>query len=244
MARPVPESHPAPDGGPAGETPRIDLYFWPTPNTRKVAIFLEEAGLAYRTVLVDITGGDQHDPTFRAISPNGRIPALVDRRTDPPVRIFESCAILLHLAEAEGRFMPADAHGRAAVSQWLFWQAAGLGPMAGQLSHFVNYAPPENVYSRERYAREYDRLLSVMDGQLQREPFLAGTYSIADMACFPWVLTYRALEASLEDKPGLRRWFDAMKTRPAVRRAVELGRELAGRRPKLSEDARRILFGQ
>jgi GST-like protein len=244
MARPVPEPHSASDGEGAGEAPRIDLYFWPTPNTRKVAIFLEEAGLPYRTVLVDITSGDQHDPAFRVISPNGRIPALVDRRNDPPVQIFESCAILLHLAEADGRFMPTDPQGRAAVSQWLFWQAAGLGPMAGQLSHFVNYAPSENVYSRERYASEYDRLLSVMDGQLQREPFLAGAYSIADMACFPWVLTYRALEASLEGKPGLRRWFDLMKARPAVRRAVELGSDLAERRPKLSKDARKVLFGQ
>lgn len=226
------------------DQPMIDLYFWPTPNTRKVAIFLEEAELPYQMLLVDITKGAQHEPGFLALNPNGRIPALVDRRLDPPLPIFESCAILLHLAESVRRFVPADPHGRGAVLQWLVWQAAGLGPMAGQLSHFVNYAPADNDYSRKRYAREFDRLLGVMNDQLSRSEYLAGAYSIADMACFPWVLTYRALQASLDGKPHLKRWFDMMKTRPAVRRAVELGQDLAERRPRLSDDARQVLFGR
>lgn len=222
----------------------LDLYFWPTPNTRKVAIFLEEAGLAYNLVYIDITKGVQRRSDFLAISPNGRIPALVDRRSGGSVPVFESCAILLHLAESTGLHVPSDPQSRSQAIQWLFWQAAGLGPMAGQLSHFVNYARQGNDYSLARYRKEYDRLLGVMDHRLEGREYLAGSYSIADMACFPWVLTYRALEANLEDKPHLRRWFDDIKHRPAVRRAVALGNDLADRRPQLSEEARGILFGQ
>ena len=222
----------------------LELHFWPTPNTRKVAIFLEEAGLPYDLVLVDITRGDQKQSDFLEISPNGRIPALIDRRSGADVPIFESCAILLHLAESTGQYIPTDPRLRSEAIQWLFWQAAGLGPMAGQLSHFVNYAREGNSYSLSRYRKEYNRLLGVMDHRLAAHEYLAGRYSIADMACFPWVLTYRALEANLDDKPNLRRWFDAIKQRPAVRRAIELGSDLADRRPQLSRKARGILFGQ
>lgn len=222
----------------------IDLYFWPTPNTRKVVIFLEEAGLTYDLILIDITRGDQKRSDFLEISPNGRIPALIDRRSGGSVSVFESCAILLHLAESTGLYIPQDPQTRRHAIQWLFWQAAGLGPMAGQLSHFFNYARDGNGYSLARFQKEYDRLLGVMDDRLGRQEYLAGSYSIADMACFPWVLTYRALEAKLDDKSNLRRWFDDIKQRPAVRRAVALGSDLADRRPQLSQEARGILFGQ
>lgn len=221
----------------------LRFYFWPTPNARKVAIFLEEAELDYEVIPVDIARGAQLEADFESINPNRKIPALIDLDIGPePLAIFESGAILMHLAEKTSRFWPSEPAARSATTQWLFWQMAGLGPMAGQLSHFVNYAPPGQDYGRERYAREYRRLLEVLDRRLASHEFLAGTYSIADMACFPWVLPYRALSASLDGLPALRRWFDAIKTRPAVRRAVDLGADWVERRPKLDAAARKVLF--
>ena len=219
----------------------IDLYYWPTPNGHKASIMLEECGLDYETIPVDIGAGDQFKPEFLKISPNNRMPAIVDRENG--ISIFEGGAILLYLAEKTGKFMPRDDAGRFEVVQWLFWQAAGFGPMAGQLSHFVNYTRESVEYAHERYANEYDRLLAVMEVRLRNREFLAGDYSIADIASFPWVLPYRRLGNDLDRFPSLRRWFDALKERPAVRRGVDLGKEW--KRPQGPDDkARSIMFGQ
>ena len=222
----------------------IDLYYWPTPNGWKVSIMLEECGLAYRTIPVNIGRGDQHAPDFLALSPNGRMPAIVDHDAPGgPLSVFESAAILLHLAERTGRFAPADARGRTALMEWLFWQMANLGPMAGQLSHFVNYAPGEHPYSKGRYAAEYRRCLGVLERRLEGREFILGDYSIADMAAWPWVLIARPLGQALDELPNVSRWRDAVKQRPAVRRGVDLGKAL--RRSAPPDDAeRRVLFGQ
>ena len=235
-------------GNPSTQVPRIDpaplridLYYWPTPNGHKVSIMLEETGLDYQVNRVDIGAGDQFKPEFLRISPNNRMPAIVD--TDTDIAVFEGGAILMYLAEKSGRLLPADTAGRYDVLQWLFWQAAGLGPMAGQLSHFVNYAKEPVPYAEERYASEYDRLLAVMEVRLRDPDFLAGDYSIADIAAFPWVLPYRRLGNDLDRFPNLRRWFDTLKERPAVRRGIDLGR--GWRRDESTNDrARSIMFGQ
>jgi GST-like protein len=222
----------------------IDFYYWPTPNGWKVAIMLEECGLKYRTVPVNIGKGDQFKPDFLAISPNNRMPAIVDH--DEPggsVPVFESGAILLHLAEKTGRFAPTDRRGRKEMMEWLFWQVGNLGPMAGQLSHFVNYAQGEHPYSHKRYADEYNRCLGVLDRRLAGRDFILGDYSIADMASFPWVLISKPLGQALDDFPNLARWREAVKSRPAVQRGVDLGKEL--RRAAPPTDAERaILFNQ
>jgi GST-like protein len=219
----------------------IDLYYWPTPNGRKISIMLEECGLAYNVIPVDIGRGDQFKPEFLKISPNNRMPAIVDH--DQGLSVFESGAILMYLAEKSGRLLPTGLHERYDVLQWLFWQVAGLGPMAGQLSHFVNYAPEPVPYARERYANEYERLLCVMDTQLEDRPFLAGDYSIADVASFPWVVSYRKLGADLDQFGNLRQWFDGLKIRPAVVRGMAVGSDW--RRPQApTEEERRVLFGQ
>lgn len=229
------------ESGTIRENPMIDLYFWPTPNGKKVSIMLEECELPYNVVPVDIGRGAQFSPEFLRISPNNRIPAVIDH--DEDLSIFESGAILMYLAEKAGRFMPVPLKERYEVVQWLIWQVAGLGPMAGQLSHFVNYAPEPVPYARKRYADEYDRLLCVMDNRLAEQEFLAGEYSIADMAAFPWVMSYKRLEASLDELPDLRRWLDAIKQRPAVRRGLDLGSDW--KRPELTDaEARKVLFGQ
>ncbi len=219
----------------------IDLYYWPTPNGRKISIMLEECGLEYTMIPVDIGVGEQFSPEFLRISPNNRMPAIVDRETDTSV--FEGGAILIYLAEKCGQFLPVDARQRVEVLQWLFWQAGGLGPMAGQLSHFVNYASDPSPYALDRYAKEYDRLLAVMDVRLRDRDFLAGDYSIADMASFPWVMPYERLGASLDRFESLRHWFDAIKNRPAVRRGIDLGETL---RQDLSSSAKAqsVMFGQ
>jgi GST-like protein len=223
----------------------IDLYYWPTPNGWKVAIMLEECGLEYRVVPVDIRRGDQFKPDFVKISPNNRMPALVDGRAEgEPIAIFESGAILTYLAETTGKFMPEDRKGRFEVLQWVFWQVGGLGPMAGQLSHFVNYVEEENPYSRDRYAREYDRLLGVLDRQLAGRDFITGGYSIADMAAWPWLIPYKRFGQPLDHLPNVQRWHDTMKTRPAVRRAVDIGKEWRDYGKSHTEESRRILFGQ
>ena len=219
----------------------IDVYFWPTPNGHKVTIMLEECGLDYETIPVDIGAGDQFKPEFRKISPNHRMPAIVDHETG--ISVFEGGAILIYLAEKAGKLVPGDDAGRFEVLQWLFWQAGGLGPMAGQLSHFRNYARESVPYALERYANEYDRLLAVMEVRLRDREYLAGEYSIADIASFPWVLPYKRLGNDLDRFVNLRRWFDSLKQRPAVRRGVDLGKDWQRTREP-DEKARSMMFGQ
>ena len=219
----------------------IDLYYWPTPNGKKVSIMLEECGLEYETVSVNIGRGDQFKPEFLKISPNNRIPAIVDN--DLPISLFESGAILEYLAEKTDRFLPHDLHGRYHVKQWLCWQIAGLGPMAGQLSHFVNYAPKTYPYALDRYRCEYDRLLGVMDRRLANSEYLASDYSIADMASYPWVASYKRFDIDLDEFRNLRHWFDEIKNRPAVRRGMEVGQDWRTPGP-IDEQARKIMFGQ
>ena len=219
----------------------IELYYWPTPNGHKISIMLEECGLDYEVKAIDIGAGDQFAPEFLAISPNNRIPAIVD--SDTGISVFEGGAILVYLAEKVGRFLPTDTTQRFDVLQWLFWQAGGLGPMAGQLSHFVNYVQEDVPYAHNRYANEYDRLLAVMDVRLRNRDFLAGDYSIADIASFPWVLPYRRLGNDLDNFPNLRRWFDMLKERPAVQRGVNLGKGWR-RNEATNEKARAMMFDQ
>lgn len=211
----------------------IDLFYSPTPNGWKVSIMLEECGLDYNYIPVDLSKGDQFQPDFLRVSPNNRIPAIVDR-TSPgePVAVFESGAILLHLARRSGKFCPpeSDLVGRKATEEWLFWQVSNLGPIAGQVSHFQNYAPhvdadTDHAYSLRRYQGEYQRLLRVMDTRLEKNRYLAGQeYTVADIACFGWVLAHKNFQLTLDPYPHLRRWYDELKLRPALRRGVELGK--------------------
>jgi GST-like protein len=224
----------------------IDLHYWTTPNGHKVTLFLEETGIDYRIVPVNIGAGDQFKPDFLAIAPNNRIPAIVD--TEPqgggaPVSVFESGAILLYLAEKTGRFLPADLRGRAEVLQWLFWQMGGLGPMAGQNHHFRLYAPEKLPYAIERYVNETNRLYGVMNIRLADREYLAGDYSIADMAAYPWVVPYERQGQDLADFPHLKRWFEAIGARPATVRAYELAKTI-NTQPTVSEEAKKLLFGQ
>ena len=222
----------------------IDLYYWPTPNGWKISIMLEELGMPYDVKSVDIGKGEQFEPDFLKISPNNRMPAIVDHDgPEGPISIFESGAILCYLAEKTGRFLPAGVNARYEVLQWVFWQVGGLGPMAGQLSHFVNYAPEPNPYSHERYAKEYDRLLGVMDRQLADREYLVGDYSIADMASWPWLIPYKRFEQSLEHLPNVQRWHAQMRDRPAVRAGVDVGKEHRRTSPPSAEE-RANLFGQ
>jgi len=225
----------------------IDLHYWTTPNGHKVTIFLEEAGLPYRIVPVNISKGDQFKPDFLAISPNNRIPAIVDHEPvggGAPISVFESGAILLYLAEKTGRFLPADPLGRVEVTQWLFWQMAGLGPMAGQNHHFSQYAAEKLPYAINRYVSETNRLYGVLNKRLADRPFIAGTYSIADMAAYPWIVPYKNQGQSLEDFPHLKRWFETIKSRPAEVRAYERAKEVNTQATVLTEESKRILFDQ
>lgn len=226
----------------------IDLHYWPTPNGRKVTIFLEEAGVPYRIVPVDITRGEQFSPAFLAISPNNRMPAIVDHEPKgggAPISVFESGAILLYLAEKTGRFLPEDARGRYEVIQWLFWQMGGLGPMAGQAHHFRVYSPEKIDYAIKRYTDEVNRLYGVMDKRLSDREYLAGDYSIADMASWPWVVPWKTQGQNLDDFPHLKRWFEAISSREAVQRARAVGRELVQAQPNtMDEETRKVLFGQ
>jgi GST-like protein len=222
----------------------IDFYYWPTPNGWKVAIMLEECGLEYRVIPVNIGRGDQFKPEFLAISPNNRMPAIVDHDAEgEPVAVFESGAILIHLAERTGRFMPQTGRGRKETLEWLFWQVGNLGPMAGQLSHFVNYAQGEHPYSHKRYADEYNRCLGVLERRLAGREFILDDYSIADMASWPWVLISKPLGQPLDDFPNVARWRETIKRRPAVQAGVDLGKELRRSAPP-GEDERRVLFNQ
>jgi GSH-dependent disulfide-bond oxidoreductase len=225
----------------------IDLYYWTTPNGHKITLFLEEAGLAYRIVPVHIGRGEQFSPEFLSIAPNNRIPAIVDHDPadgGPPLSVFESGAILLYLAEKIGRFIPADLRGRTLALQWLFWQMGGLGPMAGQNHHFVQYAPERLPYAIDRYVRETGRLYGVLDRHLSdgRE-FIGGEYSIADMACYPWVVPHERQRQKLEDFPHLARWFARIAARPATERAYALAREI-NTAPVVDAASKQILFGQ
>jgi GSH-dependent disulfide-bond oxidoreductase len=223
----------------------IDLYFAPTPNGWKVTIMLEECGLPYNLIPINIGSGEQFEDDFLAISPNARMPALVDPEGEEgPIQIFESGAILIYLAEKSGQYMPQDQVGFYNVCQWLFWQMANLGPAAGQTSHFINYAPEGNDYSKTRYLKEYDRLLGVMNFQLGKSTYLAGDhYSIADMASFPWLLPYKRYGFDLGEFPHLKRWFDELKQRPMLRKGIDTGKDW---RPKGGPDdkTRDILFNQ
>ncbi|HET9146852.1 MAG TPA: glutathione binding-like protein [Acetobacteraceae bacterium] len=224
----------------------IELYYWTTPNGHKVTIFLEEAGLEYRIFPVNISKGEQFSPEFLRIAPNNRIPAIID--TEPmgggaPISIFESGAILLYLAEKTGRFIPADIRGRAEVTQWLFWQMGGLGPMAGQNHHFSQYAPEKIPYAIDRYVNETNRLYGVLNKRLADREFIAGDYSIADMASYPWIVPHERQGQRLEEFPNLARWFEAMRARPAVQRAYERAKEIS-QTPTVSEESRGVLFGQ
>jgi GST-like protein len=224
----------------------IDLYYWTTPNGHKVTIFLEEAGLPYRILPVNIGKGEQFKPEFLSISPNNRIPAIVDNApadSSRPVSVFESGAILQYLAEKTGKFLPKDLHGRVDVMQWLFWQMGGLGPMAGQNHHFSQYAPEKIPYAVERYVNETNRLYSVLDKRLADREFVAGDYSIADMASYPWVVPYERQGQKLDDFPNLKRWFETIQARPAVMRAYELVKGI-NVQPTVSEESKSILFGQ
>ncbi|UXI67737.1 glutathione S-transferase N-terminal domain-containing protein [Tahibacter amnicola] len=225
----------------------IELYYWATPNGQKLRLFLEEAELAYRLVPVNIGKGEQFAPEFLAISPNNRIPALVDH--DPadggePVSLFESGAMLLYLADKIGQFIPDDFRGRQEVLKWLFWQVGGLGPMAGQMGHFAVYAPEKVPYAIERYQRETARLYGVLDKQLAGREFIAGQYSIADMACYPWIVPHAAHGQDLALFPHLQRWFEAIRARPATQRTYAGSLDpYSSRSDALTDEARRVLFG-
>jgi GSH-dependent disulfide-bond oxidoreductase len=224
----------------------IELHYWPTPNGHKVTMFLEEAGLPYRLVPVNIGKGEQFKPDFLKFSPNNRMPAMIDDEpAEPgePVTVFESGAILLYLAEKTGKFLPADLRGRFDALQWLFWQMGGLGPMAGQNHHFSLYAPEKLPYAIDRYVRETNRLYGVLDKRLADRAFVAGAYSIADMASYPWIVPYERQGQKLEDFPHLKRWFEAIRERPGTQRAYARGKEFQGV-PATDPDARKILFGQ
>jgi GST-like protein len=204
----------------------IELHYWPTPNGQKIAIFLEETGLPYEAHPVNIGKDDQFKPDFLAISPNNKIPAILDKApTDggQPITVFESGAILVYLSEKIGKFIPSDVRGRVRTLEWLSWQVGGLGPMAGQNGHFVNAAPEKIPYAIDRYVKETNRLYGVMNTQLGKLDYLAGDYSIADMAAYPWVVPHEMHGQKLEDFPNLKRWFEAIKARPAVVRAYEKG---------------------
>lgn len=226
----------------------IDLYYWPTPNGHKVAMFLEEAALPYKIVAVNIGKGDQFKADFLAISPNNRMPAIVDHEPvdgGAPISIFESGAILLYLAEKTGLYMPADLRGRTQVAEWLFWQVAGLGPMAGQNHHFARYAPEKIPYAIDRYVKETNRLYGVLDKRLADHEFVAGAYSIADMAAYPWVVPHESQGQSLADFPNVKRWFESIKRRPATVRAYELAPTVnSAYGQPMNAETHKTLFGQ
>jgi GST-like protein len=227
----------------------IELYYWPTPNGHKITLFLEEAGLPYTIKPVYIGKGEQFQPGFLAISPNNRMPAIVD--TAPvdggePISVFESGAILQYLAEKTGRFMPAEVRGKYKVLEWVYWQVGGLGPMLGQNHHFNRYAPEKIPYAIERYVNETRRLYGVLDKRLDGRAFIAGKdYTIADMAAYPWIVPYENQGMALEDFPHLKAWFEAIRERTATKRAYARGEEIKGRFDLVTdEEARKILFGQ
>jgi GST-like protein len=221
----------------------IDLYYWPTPNGHKVTIFLEEVGLGYKIVPVNIRNGEQFAPAFLKISHNNRMPAIIDHEGPDgnPIAIFESGAILMYLAEKTGKLMPSAMRPRYEVIQWLMFQMAGVGPMFGQRGHFVRAAPEKIPYAIERYTNESRRLLNVIDKRLGESEYLAGDYSIADIATFPWVVGTRREPEQLESRPNFKRWLDAISNRPAVKRGLAVMADMP--QQPLTEEARSILYG-
>jgi GST-like protein len=229
-------------------TKPIELYYWPTPNGYKITIMLEELGVPYDVKYVNIGRGEQFEPSFLKISPNNRMPAIIDPDGPggQPISVFESGAILQYLGRKYGKFYPADERGRVEVEQWLFWQMGGLGPMAGQAHHFRQYAPEKLQYAIDRYTNECNRLYGVINKRLADREFLAGDYSIADMASWPWTRSWQNQGQDLDEFPNMKRWFQAMEARPAVQRAVLVGKAERERQASLAEDkeAQKILFGQ
>ena len=224
----------------------LDIYFWTTPNGFKILLFLEEAGLEYRIKPVNISKGEQFDESFLEISPNNRIPALVDHAPldgGPPLSVFESGAILEYLADKSGQFLPREPRPRFEVLQWLYWQVGGLGPMAGQNHHFTRYAPYAIPYAIERYVNETARLYGVMDERLGDRPYIAGDYSIADMAMYPWIVPHERQRQDLNDFPNVKRWFETIGERRATQTAYAKGRAI-NTAPTVTDEAGDVLFGQ
>ena len=231
----------------------IDLHYWTTPNGHKITIFLEETGLPYRVLPVNIGKGDQFAPEFLRIAPNNRIPAIVDHAPadgGAPIGVFESGAILLYLADKTRTLIPQDLRGRTETLEWLFWQMAGLGPMAGQNGHFNHAAPEKIPYAIDRYERETARLFAVLDRRLAERDFVAGAgrgdYSIADIASYPWTVNYVRLKQNIDDFPNLKRWQEAIKARPATQRAYALVEKINPPKPDvpMTDEQRRMLYGQ
>jgi GST-like protein len=224
----------------------IDLYYWTTPNGHKITMFLEEAGMPYRIVPINIGKGEQFAPDFLRIAPNNRMPAIVDHQPadgGQPLSLFESGAILVYLADKTGKFIAPDLRGRNETIQWLFWQMGGLGPMAGQNHHFTQYAPAPIAYAIERYVKETARLYAVLNKRLADRDYIAGDYSIADMACYPWIVPHEKQGQNLDDFPNLKRWFSVIRERPATLRAYALAKEI-NPAPVVTEEAKKLLFGQ
>ena len=224
----------------------IQLHYWSTPNGHKITIFLEEAEVDYQIHPVNIAKGDQFKPEFLKISPNNRMPAIVD--TAPAdggeaISVFESGAILLYLAEKTGKFLPDNLRDRNTVMEWLFWQVGGLGPMAGQNHHFNQYAPEKIPYACDRYVNETNRLYGVLNKQLATKEYIAGKYSIADMASYPWIVPHKKQKQNLNDFPHLQRWFNNIASRPAVTKAYKKGKEVSSE-STVTEESKKILFGQ
>ncbi|MBD2533632.1 glutathione S-transferase family protein [Nostoc flagelliforme FACHB-838] len=223
----------------------IDLYFWPTPNGYKPLIFLEESALAYQIKPVNIMRGDQFEPNFLAVALNNRIPAIVDYAptdADQPFALFESGSILIYLAEKTGQFLSSDLRNRHQTIQWLMWQMGGVGPMMGQANHFIQYAPEDIPYGKKRYGDEVKRLFGVMEKQLSDQDYLTGNYSIADMACYPWIKFSDLINIQLSDFPRVAEWVARITERPAVKRAYEVGEPIKGEQ-QMDDEARRLLFG-
>lgn len=225
----------------------IELYFAATPNGLKIKLFLEETGLPYFITPVSLSKGEQFQPSFLAISPNNKIPAIVDHAPaggGAPITVFESGAILQYLAEKSGQLMPTNLRDRLEVLQWLYWQVGGLGPMAGQAGHFRVYAPEPVPYAVDRYTREVARLYGVLDRRLADREFIAGAFSVADIASYPWIVPHEAHGQTLSDFPNLERWFMAISARPATQRTYEGVENAYTPKQPLSEEERRVLFGQ
>ena len=226
----------------------IDLYYWTTPNGHKITILLEEAGLPYRLLPINIGKGEQFAPDFLKIAPNNRIPAIVDHAPadgGEAIPVFESGAILLYLADKTRAYIPQDLRGRNLVLQWLFWQMGGLGPMAGQNHHFGTFAPEKLPYAIDRYVKETARLYGVLNRHLgDGRAYIAGDYSIADMACYPWVVPHQRQQQRLDDFPHLAAWFKRIEARPATQRAYARAADFAAVAPAMDEAVRKLLFGQ